>query len=58
MKTVYRVTVTGTTFDKYELEAEDHDEAEKLAKDLFKSDHGSHDVFDDIQAEAIGGDDE
>jgi hypothetical protein len=49
-KKLYSLTVTGTKFDTYEVEAATEEEAIAEARSMFRDDHesGSH-VFDDIE---------
>jgi hypothetical protein len=56
-KRTFTVTVTGESFDTYEIEADSHDEAEKLGRAQFKDDRPEC-AFDDIQAVAEHEDDE
>jgi hypothetical protein len=58
MKT-FTITVTGTKFDTYEIEADSEDDAEKQARQQFRDDHesGSH-IFDGIETVVEDDDDE
>jgi hypothetical protein len=51
-KRTFEVLVTATKYDRYEVEAESHDEAEKIARERFMDEYGGHSTFDDFGAVA------